>query len=373
MPQQHPNVWVEANGEVTEVFIYGMISRYEEDARGVRDRIQEAIQKSSRIRVRINSGGGSVFEGLAIYNIIQQADAEVETQIDGLAASMASLIALAGKKVRMAENALYMVHGPMTVAIGNAEKLREQAELLDKLKGNMADIYAAKSGKDREEVMQWMTGKDRWFNSQEAEESGLIDEVIGKITPAAPKKEEDADAILKAYGQYLPEPFTQTSYQQSNKEDMEISKLAGRLGLSAQNEQEFVEQVAQFQKQNQELKEQLKKNKIEAAKAAVCKAAEAGKLDDKTKEHWLAKAEEQPEITQDFAENLPQPAVGKPAEASLQPWHQKPSGASSSHEATAEEWDKLDKADKLTALKKNEPERFAALYEAKFGVQPQES
>lgn len=130
------------------------------------------------INVRINSPGGMVFEGYAIANAIERHPSSVTTHIDGLAASIASVIALAGDKVVMASNGLFMIHEPWSVAIGPADELRKEAALLDKISGQIIDIYEAKSGQPRDDIAAAMNA-ETWYTAAEALELGYVDEVTG--------------------------------------------------------------------------------------------------------------------------------------------------------------------------------------------------
>jgi ATP-dependent protease ClpP protease subunit len=100
-----------------------------------------------KITVRINSMGGSVPDGLAIYNAMRRHAAHITVEVDGMAFSIASLIAMGGDTVHMAANALMMIHAPWTVAAGNAAELRQTADTLDTWAAAMASSYAAKTGK----------------------------------------------------------------------------------------------------------------------------------------------------------------------------------------------------------------------------------
>lgn len=131
---------------------------------------------ASLLTVRINSAGGDVFEGLAIHNALQRHDAMVVVEIDALAASIASIIALAGDEVRMADNAFFMVHDPSGLEWGTAEDMRAMAELLDKVGGSLAGVYAEKTGRSVAEVHEWMAA-ETWFDAEEAAEAGLVDVV----------------------------------------------------------------------------------------------------------------------------------------------------------------------------------------------------
>jgi ATP-dependent protease ClpP protease subunit len=134
--------------------------------------------KADQITVRINSYGGSVHDGVAIHNAMKRHSATIEVEIDGLAASIASLIAMAGDKVTIAENALLMIHAPLTGVWGNAVELREAADMLDTHSRAVATSYASKSGKSADDVLALLSdGKDHWFTAAEALAEGYVDAV----------------------------------------------------------------------------------------------------------------------------------------------------------------------------------------------------
>ncbi len=138
------------------------------------------------ITVRINSHGGSVSDGIAIYNALRRHNARVTTSIEGVAASIASLIAMAGDTVEMAENALLMVHAPWGYSAGNAVDMREFADLLDSWSQAMATSYAAKTGRDVTEMLGLLTdGQDHWYTAAEAKAEQFIDSVVAAVPVAA--------------------------------------------------------------------------------------------------------------------------------------------------------------------------------------------
>jgi ATP-dependent Clp protease protease subunit len=140
--------------------------------------------KSNQIDLHINSPGGEVFTGVTIYNLLRQHPANITTYIDGIAASIASVIALAGDKVIMAENALYMMHNPSGLVMGNAEDMRKMADVLDKIRGTMTGVYTGKSGKPDDEINA-MLDVETWMTADEALEAGLIDEIGIEMDMAA--------------------------------------------------------------------------------------------------------------------------------------------------------------------------------------------
>jgi ATP-dependent Clp endopeptidase proteolytic subunit ClpP len=138
------------------------------------------------LTVRINSYGGSVTDGIAIYNAIKRHRAQVTTVIDGIAASIASLIAMAGDTVQMANNARFMVHAPWGGNYGNSASMREFADMLDGWADAMANTYAAKTGTDKAGVLAILTdGIDHWYSAEEAQKEGFVDEVISALPVAA--------------------------------------------------------------------------------------------------------------------------------------------------------------------------------------------
>lgn len=138
---------------------------------------QLAELTASTIDVRINSPGGSVFDGIAIFNAIRQHKAHIVTHVDALAASIASVIALAGDEVKIAKNAYLMIHEPWTLTAGNSTQLRKDADTLDKFGDTILATYVTKSGADPKEVRQLMQDES-WLNADEALELGFVDEVV---------------------------------------------------------------------------------------------------------------------------------------------------------------------------------------------------
>jgi ATP-dependent protease ClpP protease subunit len=138
-----------------------------------------ALGKVESLDVRINSPGGDVFEGLALYNALARFPAKVTVHIDGIAASIASLIALAGDRTLIAENAMVMVHRPWTAVLGDAEQLRHHADSLDKAWTAMLATYARGTGRRAESFAQRVTkaGGEWWLTAEEAVAEGFADGV----------------------------------------------------------------------------------------------------------------------------------------------------------------------------------------------------
>lgn len=193
---QQPAKWYEIKAKssaqddkrAAEIFIYGNIGdRWDENGVVAADFVRDlSALEADAIVLRINSYGGSVPDGLAIFNALRRHPASIDVQIDGVALSCAGYIAMAGDSVTIAENAMLMIHAPWGLAVGNAAELRDMADVLDKYAAAMASGYAAKCGKDSGECLALLTdGKDHWFSAEEAKSEGFADAVAPAVEVAA--------------------------------------------------------------------------------------------------------------------------------------------------------------------------------------------
>lgn len=190
---------VKAQGKAAaEVLIYGPIgddwlgdgvtaSRFREDL--------EALGEVEDITVRINSPGGIVWDGVAIYNTLKEHPAEVLVHVDGIAASSASLVAMAGDVVVMGTASQMMIHNPWSFAIGDAEDMRKNAEVLDQIRDGMIEAYVAKTGLSSDEVRDMMDA-ETWMLADMAIDNGFADERsdAAPAEPAEGESEERAQA-----------------------------------------------------------------------------------------------------------------------------------------------------------------------------------
>lgn len=163
----------------TEIYLYDPIEPG--TSRAIVDHL--AGRKGQPVTLRINSPGGSVAEGFAIIAAMRRHE-QVAVEIDGLAASIASAIAVSGRRVAMAENALLMIHSPWVGTEGNADELRKHASMLDKFSDQLRDIYVRKTGASKATVERWMAG-ETWFTADEALTAGLVDEIAQPLAIAA--------------------------------------------------------------------------------------------------------------------------------------------------------------------------------------------
>lgn len=187
---------IECRGDTADVLVYDQIGKsfFDEGltAKSFAENLKALGKGIRTINVRINSPGGSVFDGTAIYNTLRSHGAKVVTHIEGGALSIASLIAMAGDERRMAKNGYIMVHDPVSFARGRADDMRKAADMLDKVKATLVDTYSERTGHDKADVAKMMSD-ETWLTAQDAKDLGFIDSVTDDV---------------KAIAQFDPQSFT---------------------------------------------------------------------------------------------------------------------------------------------------------------------
>lgn len=170
------------NADVTHVYLYDEIGGYGIDARGFIEELDAVT--SANIEVHVNSVGGEVFNGFAIYQALKEHPANVTVMVDALAASIASVIAMAGDRVVMASNAQIMIHDGHVQTGGNAEELTKVVAMLERVSDNIASVYAERCGGEKD---MWRAAMrvESWYNAEEAVAAGLADEVAPKAKRGA--------------------------------------------------------------------------------------------------------------------------------------------------------------------------------------------
>jgi ATP-dependent Clp protease protease subunit len=175
------------DGDSADLYIYDQIGGdwFSEGItpKSVADALAQA-KGAKTLNVFINSPGGNVFDGVAIYNEIRRFDAKKVVHVDGIAASAASMIAMAGDEIVMAHNATMMIHEPWGLAIGNADEMRATADLLDKISDDSVLASYERTGQSKEQLKEWMKA-ETWMNASEAVERRFADRVT------KPEKKDD--------------------------------------------------------------------------------------------------------------------------------------------------------------------------------------
>ncbi len=147
------------------------------DAKSVNEDIRDIPSNVSTLNVRINSPGGSVFEGMSIHDQLKRFKGKVVVDIVGTAASIAAVIAMAGDEISISENGMFMIHKPYGMAFGESSEMRHTANLLDKLEDDIVNTLALRSGQRRSEVKA-MLKEETWLSSKEAVDLGFADRVV---------------------------------------------------------------------------------------------------------------------------------------------------------------------------------------------------
>ena len=202
------------------ILLYGDIGEYDDNVRSgdIARELLEAEALTGKVDVRINSNGGEVYSGIAIFNALKNSKADITIYVDGIAASMASVIALCGKPVQMSRYARLMLHSVQGGCYGNKEEMRGCIREIESLEDTLCEMYAARMGKDKEEIRSlYFDGKDHWLRADEALALGLID----GIYDADPVPEDSTpEQVFQIFNNRLQQP--------QNENDMNLDELKKR-------------------------------------------------------------------------------------------------------------------------------------------------
>lgn len=189
--------WVRDEGEPSVLVLNGEIS----DETWFGDEVTPKLFKDDLdkcqgdIAVWINSPGGDVFAAAQIYNMLMDYPHNVTIKIDGLAASAASVIAMAGTEVQMSPVAMMMIHNPMTVAIGDSAEMQKAIAMLDEVKESIMNAYEIKTGLTRAKISHLMDAES-WFNAKKAVELGFADKILFSDDAEEAGSDQDMEAVM---------------------------------------------------------------------------------------------------------------------------------------------------------------------------------
>lgn len=201
------------------ILLYGDIGDYDDVRSGdIARELLEAESAYGKIDVRINSNGGDVYAGIAIFNALKNSKADITIYVDGIAASMASVIALCGKPVHMSRYSRLMLHSVMGGCYGNKNEMRRCIEEIESLEDTLCEMYATRLGKEKDEIRStYFDGTDHWLRADEALSLGLID----GIYDADPVPEDSTpDQVFQIFNNRLNKP--------QNEEQMNLDELKKR-------------------------------------------------------------------------------------------------------------------------------------------------
>lgn len=372
--QSQKKYWIcnKIDASTAEVLLYGYIDPYDVSAGDFVKELRSLEKEYSTINVRINSGGGSVFEGFAIYNAIKQSKATVNTFIDGLAASMASIVALAGKKVCMSKVARLMTHQPSSGSYGNSEELRKNADLLDGLEKTMCAIYAGKTGKNMDDCKEkFLNGKDNWFSAEDALTEGLVDELYDAEGVEMPNETASIKNVWDGYQHQFAAKFNKT--QTENMDIINISAASkAALGITGElKELSALDAAITNLKAKADLADQHKADKEKAENdlrdfKALAETNEATAILDAAVTEKKITVAQKAVFAEQFKGNL---AGLKAVMATMKPYESKVPAEEQTDELTkltAKSYSELDKAGQLPRLKELNLDSFKAKYKEHF-------
>ena len=226
--------WVKSEGEETRtLYLSGEISDETWFGDEVTPRLfkDELMAGSGDITLWINSPGGDVFAAAQIYNMLMDSPGRVTVKIDGLAASAASVIAMAGSQVEMSPVAMMMIHNPITVAIGDSKEMQKAIDMLAEVKESIVNAYEIKTGLSRNKISRLMDA-ETWFNAKKAVELGFADSIL--YTQENPEENLDVEAMLFSRAAVTNSLLTKLSMKKTKEpvpNKVPADKLLKRLGL----------------------------------------------------------------------------------------------------------------------------------------------
>lgn len=187
-------IGVKCSSDLVELMIHGVVGDPYEGLDSASVSRMLADNRGKPVDVDINSGGGLSFDGISIYNALANHDAKVTTRITGIGASAAATIFAAGDERIIVENGNLMIHRNAGIAIGNVQTMMDMAGFLERMDNQLADTYAARTGRKRETILKLMDGTmdGTWFTGKEAVDAGFADTMI----PLKKKKRNDADVSV---------------------------------------------------------------------------------------------------------------------------------------------------------------------------------
>lgn len=361
-----------------EIYMYGVIgSGLDIDANVVVAEIENLRKKGCRnFRFYVNSEGGEVIQGSALFNYLDRTDIEVEWVVDGVAASMmAMLISNPKHKVKAAKYASFMYHRVQGSCYGNSDEVRNLAAMIDTFEKSLVDMMASRMKVDAASVKKefFTDGLDHWMNAEEAMRRGLVDEIISGKNITSPKELLSSKDVFNFYNKQL------INYKQNQKSMItnkaEIGKLLN-IAEAEVNDDSVMTAVKNVLKSNSELQNQLKTVKAENASLKN----QIGELNNAKVKSLIDKAIADKKFGEDERESytrlantdfeLAEKMIGK-----MKSVERIVDRLDSEHESEEEkDWtfDDYHKKGKLENLKKTNKEKYNKLYKTRFGRNPQD-
>ena len=354
------------------ILLYGDVGQWGDiDSQRVVTELLALEGEYNSIDVRINSTGGDVFTGIAIFNALRQSKANIKIYVDGIAASIAGGIALCGKPLYMSQYARLMLHKVSGGAYGSAKELRETADLIENLEGSLAEMVAQRVNLTKEEVHSryFADGKDHWLTAKEALELGMIDGIHDLPEETALDESSSTDDIYQVFNNRLEkteaqEPSTMTlldeikripCYANATETDI-VARLQGQTA-----------KLEEADKTITNLKERVAELEAKELEALLNTAVADGRITQEQKPTYLNLLKSDRENTEALLASLPKQNAGAKQFHSAKQYTTQPNG-SGTNKFQGKTWRELDEENLLAEYKKYDPEGFASLYKDEFGV-----
>lgn len=369
-PSKFFNYVPKSDGGAT-ILLYGDVGQWGDiDSQRVVTELLALEGEYNSIDVRINSTGGDVFTGIAIFNALRQSKANIKIYVDGIAASIAGVIALCGKPLYMSQYARLMLHKVSGGAYGSAKELRETADLIENLEGSLAEMIAQRVKLTKEEVHSryFADGKDHWLTAKEALDLGMIDGIHDLPEETALDESSSTDDIYQVFNNRLErneaqEPSTMAlldeikripSFANATEADI-VARLQGQTA-----------KLEEADKTITNLKERVAELEAKELEALLNTAVADGRITQEQKPTYLNLLKSDRANTEALLASLPKQNAGVKQFHSAKQYTQ-PNG-SGTNKFQGKTWRELDKENLLAEYKKFDPEGFASLYKEEFGV-----
>ena len=348
------------------LLLYGNVGDGERvDSAGVVAELMELAAQYDKIDVHINSKGGDVFGGMAIYNALRNSAADIAIYVDGLAASIAGVIALCGKPLYMNRYARLMLHRVSGYAYGTADDMRRTAEQAESLENDLADMIAGRCGMKAEDVKAaYFDGGEHWFTAQEAMDTGMISGIVDSGGVQEPAANATTEEIYDYTNRLLePQKDENMALLEEIKKKSSFSNLATEEQVlrkidSLENQ---AAKVPALENKVNELQEELGKNRKAAREAFLNQAVSEGRIAKDVVPHFLNLMEKDEKAVRDAIGAMPKKGTAR-VEDYL--------GGGTAHGAAAladMSWDEIDKAERLAELKNRYPDLYQKKFNEKFG------
>lgn len=355
---------IPGNGTVS-VLMYGNVGNGEKvDSERVVTELMELAAAYGKIDVHIHSKGGDVFSGIAIYNALRTVKADITIYIDGLAASIAGIIALCGKPLYMNKYARIMLHRVSGGSYGTADELRKAADIAEELENDLANMIATRCKMKPEDVKaKYFDGQEHWISAQEALSMGMIDGIID----TGESLSENA-TNTEVYNYFM----NRLNLEPQKQRDMDfINELKKRPSFAnLANEDDMLKHVTTMENQAAkvpaleakvtELTNQIAESKKTAHQAFLNQAVAEGKITKEQVPTFLNLMLADEANTRKCIEEMPKKGTVKVEDI----LHVQ---GSAKNDLANMSWDEIDKAERLAELKNQYPEMYKQKFNEKFG------